>query len=453
MPKERTQFVCQKCGSVSPKYLGRCYNCGEFGSFVEEVIQPKSILGNKKLRKTTPQKLDKIKSVVEKRRLTNIKELDRVLGGGIVEGSLILIGGSPGIGKSTLALQACGQLANQGINVLYVSGEESNRQIKLRSDRLALPSYDIHILPETNLESIEQTIRELNPTVVIIDSIQSIHTEKIESAPGGVSQIRECTSQLMLLAKQNAISIFIIGHITKAGAIAGPKLLEHIVDTVLYFEGERHHSYRILRAVKNRFGSTNEIGVFEMKENGLIEIKNPSEIFLSERAKDTPGSVVVCSMEGTRPLLLELQALVSSSGYSTPQRVTNGMDRIRLAMLLAVLEKRVGLHLASEDVFVNIAGGVRVDEPSVDLGAVCAVVSAFRNKPIDMRTVVIGEVGLGGEVRTVIQIEKRLKETEKLGFSRCIIPKNNLKGLAKNNFGIEIVGVGYVWEALDLALN
>jgi DNA repair protein RadA/Sms len=452
MAKTRTQYICQKCGTVSPKYMGRCPNCGEFGTFAEEEVQKPSS-HKKKVSRSVPEKLHAIEPLSEKRISTEIAELDRVLGGGIVDGSLILIGGSPGIGKSTLALQVCGHLSSRDVDVLYISGEESNKQLKLRSERLELPSSDIYVQAETNLEAIESSIQELSPKVVVIDSIQSVYTERLESAPGGVSQVRECTSQLMLIAKQNGISIFIIGHVTKAGAIAGPRLLEHIVDTVLYFEGERHHTYRILRAVKNRFGSTNEIGVFEMRESGLTEVNNPSEIFLSERALNTPGSIVVCSMEGTRPLLLELQALVSTSGYGTAQRVTNGIDRTRLAMLLAVLEKRVGLNLANEDVFVNVAGGVKVDEPSVDLGTICAVTSGFRNRPIDSKTVVIGEVGLGGEVRTVTQIEKRLTESEKLGFTRCVIPKNNEKGLGKRNFQIEIIGVNFVWEALDLLLE
>jgi DNA repair protein RadA/Sms len=382
-----------------------------------------------------------------------VEEFDRVLGGGIVPGSVILIGGDPGIGKSTLLLQATGGLSSRGLKVLYVSGEESAEQTKLRGDRLGISHGNLYILTETCLEEIFRQIEKLKPDILVVDSIQTMFTSALHSAQGSVSQVREVAAQLMVLSKRTKLSTFIVGHVTKAGAIAGPRVLEHIVDTVLYFEGERNHPYRILRAVKNRFGSTNEIGVFEMKTMGLIEVANPSELFLSERPSDrVSGSVVVSSVEGTRPILIELQALVTPSNLGVPRRMTKGVDANRVALLMAVLEKRVGFFLQSQDIFVNIAGGVRVDEPAVDLGLTTAVASSFKNIPIDRKTVVIGEVGLGGEVRAVNHIESRLREAEKLGFTRCIIPKNSLERLI-DSFIIEIQGVSTVEEAFEALLN
>ncbi|RMH71083.1 MAG: DNA repair protein RadA [Gemmatimonadetes bacterium] len=456
MAKTKTQYVCQNCGHVSPRWLGKCPNCESWNSLVEEVLstgasgQP----GRYPKRRTSkPQLIKEISSVQESRLNTQITEFDRVLGGGMTIGSLTLIGGSPGIGKSTLALQAGCELSSRQVKVLYVSGEESAHQLKLRSQRLKLASQEVYVLAETSLEAIASQIDHLQPQVVIIDSIQAIYTERVESAPGSVSQVRECASFLMTLAKTANITIFIIGHVTKSGAIAGPMVLEHIVDTVLYFEGERHHTYRILRAVKNRFGSTNEIGIFQMQADGLQEVTNPSEIFLSERSVQTPGSAVVCSLEGSRPLLVEIQALVSSSGYGVPQRVSTGIDSRRLAMLLAVLEKRLGLHISRDDVFINVAGGVKLDEPAVDLGTACAITSSFKNQVLAEGSVLIGEVGLGGEIRTVTHMDKRLKEAEKLGFQQAVIPQNNLKALEVTSYQIQLVGIHYVWEALDAVLK
>lgn len=452
--KPKTQYVCQNCGHVSPQWLGRCPSCDEWNSLVEEMITSDTKTGVLVKRPATKPMLIKTISTNNENRLkTNITELDRVLGGGMTVGSLTLIGGSPGIGKSTLALQAGCELAGVQIKVLYISGEESAQQLKIRSERLKLASQEVYILAETSLESIVAHINDLQPHVVIIDSIQAIYTERIDSAPGSVSQVRECTSSLMVLAKTSNITIFIIGHVTKTGTIAGPMVLEHIVDTVLYFEGERHHIYRILRAVKNRFGSTNEIGIFEMRSEGLVEVTNPSEIFLSERTVNTPGSAVVCSIEGTRPLLVEVQALVSTSGYGVPQRVTTGIDGRRLAMLLAVLEKRLGLQLSRDDVFINVAGGVKLDEPAIDLGIACAITSSFKNQPLMENTVIIGEIGLGGEIRSVTHIEKRIKEAEKLGFKTIVIPANNRKYIDKISSSINIIDAKYIWEALDVLLK
>lgn len=388
----------------------------------------------------------------EDRITTNIKEFDRVVGGGIVKGSVILVGGDPGIGKSTLLLQISEKIASQYDKVLYITGEESLKQIKLRAERLKINPNRIEILTETNLDLILEVLRQDVPYMTVIDSIQTTYTQNLESTPGSISQIRECASALIGFAKQSGSPVFLVGHVTKDGSIAGPKVLEHMVDTVLYFEGEKSNLFRILRAVKNRFGSSNEIGVFQMEEVGLLEVENPSMLFLPERAKEVSGSVVVCCMEGTRPLLLELQALVSPSSYGTPQRVSSGVDYKRLALLLAILEKREGLAMTAFDVFVNVAGGVRVDEPAVDLGVIVALASSLKEVPADPESVLIGEVGLGGEVRAVSQIERRIKEAEKLGFKRCIIPHGNLKGL-NQKFDMEISGVKSIRETINLMLT
>jgi DNA repair protein RadA/Sms len=393
-----------------------------------------------------------IEVIGEHRRRTGIAEFDRVLGGGVIPGSVILIGGDPGIGKTTLLLQALPRLITSSESVLYISGEESPQQIKMRGERLGVDAPALYILAETSLEEILKTIQELRPAAVVVDSIQTVYTDQISSAPGSISQVQEVAGQLMSFAKRSGVPVFIIGHVTKEGAIAGPRLLEHIVDTVLYFEGDKGHSYRILRAVKNRFGSTNEIGVFEMKDVGLEEVTNPSELFLAERPAKSTGSVVVSSVEGTRPILVELQALVSSTSYAMPKRMANGVEINRVSLLLAVMEKRLGLHLSGQDVYVNVIGGMQVDEPAIDLGIVAAVTSSLRECPIDHGTVVLGEMGLGGEVRAISQAELRVREAAKMGFRRCILPYRNLAKLDPID-GIELIGVHEVGEALDVVLG
>jgi DNA repair protein RadA/Sms len=400
--------------------------------------------------KATP--IVSIETVGENRLATGIGELDRVLGGGVVPGAVMLIGGDPGIGKTTLLLQALPKLVTNGQKVLYVSGEESPRQIKMRGQRLGVADPQLYILAETSLEEILKTVQELQPAAMVVDSIQTVYTEQITSAPGSISQVQEVAGQLMWLAKRRGVPVFIIGHVTKEGAIAGPRLLEHIVDTVLYFEGDKGHTYRILRAVKNRFGSANEIGVFEMKDSGLEEVANPSELFLAERPQRSTGSVVVSSLEGSRPILVELQALVSPTGYSMPKRMANGVELNRVSLLLAVMEKRLGLHLAGQDVYVNVVGGMRIDEPAIDLGVVAAITSSLRERPVDYRTVLLGELGLGGEVRAVTQAELRVREAAKLGFKRCILPERNLAKLDPIE-GVELIGVRQVAEALDAVLS
>lgn len=399
--------------------------------------------------KATP--IDAIEVVGESRFRTGIGEFDRVLGGGVIPGSVILIGGDPGIGKTTLLLQALPGLASNGDKVLYVSGEESPGQMKMRGQRLGVHHPVLYILAETSLEEILKTVQELRPVAIVVDSIQTVHTDQITSAPGSISQVQEVAGQLMGFAKRSGVPVFIIGHVTKEGAIAGPRLLEHIVDTVLYFEGDKGHTYRILRAVKNRFGSTNEIGVFEMKESGLEEVNNPSELFLAERPEQSTGSVVVSSLEGSRPILIELQALVSPTGYAMPKRVANGVEINRVSLLLAVMEKRLGLHLSGQDVYVNVVGGMRIDEPAIDLGIVTAVTSSLRERPIDHGTVVLGELGLGGEVRAISQAELRIREAAKMGFRRCLLPERNLAKLDTID-GMELVGIREVGEALEAAL-
>jgi DNA repair protein RadA/Sms len=389
-----------------------------------------------------------IETVGEDRWLTRIGEFDRVLGGGVIPGSVILIGGDPGIGKTTLLLQALPQLASRGQPVLYVSGEESPRQMKMRGQRLGVEHPNLLILAETSLEQILKIVQEIRPAAIVVDSIQTVYTEQVTSAPGSISQVQEVAGQLMWFAKRAGVPVFIIGHVTKEGAIAGPRLLEHIVDTVLYFEGDKGHSYRILRAVKNRFGSTNEIGVFEMKDAGLEEISNPSELFLAERPQRSTGSVVVSSLEGTRPILVELQALVSSTSYAMPKRVANGVELSRVSLLLAVMEKRLGMHLSGQDVYVNVVGGMHIDEPAIDLGIVVAVTSSLREALIEPGMLVLGEVGLGGEVRAVSQAELRIREAAKMGFRRCFLPERNLAKLDPID-GMELVGIREVREALD----
>lgn len=456
MAKRSTKFVCQECGYESPKWMGKCPGCHSWNSFVEEVQMTgaKSRHAFAGVPKPTgkPEKITAIKSEKEPRMTTTMKEFNRVLGGGIVPGSLVLIGGDPGIGKSTLLLQISTQLAIKDLPVLYISGEESTRQTKLRADRLGASADMLYVLSETNLLDIANQIEALQPSFVVIDSIQTIYREEVSSAPGSVSQVRECTGELMRIAKTNAIPIFIVGHVTKEGAIAGPRMLEHMVDAVLYFEGERHHTYRILRSVKNRFGSTNEMGIFEMKEEGLREVFNPSEIFLEERSEGAAGSTVVASMEGTRPVLVEIQALISPTSFGNPRRMATGVDNNRIPLLMAVLEKRVGLLLQNQDAYIKVAGGVKLDEPAIDLAISVSIASSFRNQPTNPDDIFIGEVGLTGEVRRVSRIEQRVQEAAKLGFKRVICPKKNLEGwnIPKE---IEVIGVDSVQEALKAGLG
>ncbi len=453
MSKIKTVFGCQNCGYQAPRWLGKCPDCGSWNSLVEEQLSTATenpahsftISG----QDIPPQSILAIDTSEQGRVKTEVSEFDRVLGGGLVVGSVVLIGGDPGIGKSTLLLQALARLARKGVAVFYVSGEESLRQTKMRADRIGISSKDLYVLAENSLEKIIDAIQKLKPRVVVIDSIQTVFTSQLQSAPGSIGQVRESAGKLMLLSKSTNLSTFLIGHVTKEGAIAGPRVLEHMVDTVLYFEGDRGHPYRILRAVKNRFGSTNEIGVFEMKDSGLEEVANPSELFLAERPLNVSGSVVISSMEGSRPILVELQALVTSTSYGMPRRTAIGVDPNRLSLLVAVLEKKVGMNLAQQDIFVNVAGGVRIEEPAVDLGVISAVASSFLDKPIPARTMVIGEVGLAGEVRGIHQAEVRLKEASKLGFKRCLLPMSNRSRIKLEFDGIELTGVGSVEEALE----
>ncbi|AXI38623.1 DNA repair protein RadA [Bacillaceae bacterium ZC4] len=457
MSKIKSKYICQSCGYESPKWMGKCPGCGAWNSMVEEVIKPKgkhriAFSHSESSTVSKPSPIHQIQAAQEPRMLTGLHEFNRVLGGGIVKGSLVLIGGDPGIGKSTLLLQVSSQLAERGNDVLYISGEESLKQTKLRSDRLGVKGERLFVLSETDLEIIIQSIMETEPAFVIIDSIQTIYNSEIASAPGSVSQVRECTAELMRLAKTKGIPIFIVGHVTKDGTIAGPRILEHMVDTVLYFEGDRHHTYRILRAVKNRFGSTNEIGIFEMKETGLKEVLNPSEVFLEERAKGASGSTVVASMEGTRPVLVEIQALITPTSFGNPRRMANGIDHNRVSLLMAVLEKRVGLLLQNQDAYLKVAGGVKLDEPSIDLAICISIASSFKDVPTNIYDVFVGEVGLTGEIRRVSRIEQRVQEAAKLGFKRIFLPKANLGGW-KWPEDIEIVGVQNISEALELAIG
>lgn len=456
MAKKKTKFFCNACGYESPKWLGRCPGCGEWNTMVEEVeVVSKGPRGAFQHSANVSQKATPIISVESEeapRVETELKELNRVLGGGVVPGSLILIGGDPGIGKSTLLLQVSALLSNKGHRVLYISGEESIRQTKLRAERLGVKSPELYIYSETNLEFLNQTIEEVKPKFVIVDSIQTVYHPNVTSAPGSVSQVRECTAEFMRISKTKNIAIFLVGHVTKEGQIAGPRILEHMVDTVLYFEGERHHTYRILRSQKNRFGSTNEIAIFEMLQNGLKEVLNPSELFLQERSQGAPGSTVVASMEGTRPILVEIQALVTPSSFNYPKRMATGVDQNRISLLMAVLEKRMGMLLQAQDAYIKVAGGVKLDEPAIDLAVLVSIVSSFRDiaaKPMDCY---IGEVGLTGEVRRVSRIEQRVQEAAKLGFKRAIIPASNLGGWDYPS-DIEVIGVETVNQALKLSFK
>ncbi len=448
--KKVTVYFCQSCGYESSKWMGQCPGCREWNTFVEEALEKKaagkikSAPGGKEELKTA--RISEIDIQSGTRMQTGFGELDRVLGGGIVPGSLVLVGGDPGIGKSTLLLQVCRNLA-ETLEVLYISGEESLQQIKMRAQRIGQFSDNLQLFCETGMERIEQVVERQKPQVVIIDSIQTIYSEEISAAPGSVSQVRETTGRLLQIAKGMEITIFIVGHVTKEGVVAGPRVLEHMVDTVLYFEGDRHASYRILRGVKNRFGSTNEIGVFEMREEGLAEVKNPSEFMLNGKPQGASGSVVACSMEGTRPILVEIQALVCHSNFGIPRRTAAGTDLNRVNLLMAVLEKRAGMSLSACDAYVNIAGGIRMNEPAIDLGIVMALASSFRDKAIDEKIICFGEVGLSGEVRAVQMAQQRVTEARKLGFETCILPKVSIPGLTDTK-GIKIIGAGTIGEAI-----
>ncbi|MCR8636335.1 DNA repair protein RadA [Paenibacillus radicis (ex Xue et al. 2023)] len=455
MAKQKTIFFCSECGFESPKWLGKCPGCQAWNTFVEEletVTKTQGMQSSLLRTKEKPVSIINIKGTEEQRIQTRNKELNRVLGGGLVPGSLLLVGGDPGIGKSTLLLQTSFDLTQSDKKVLYISGEESVRQTKLRADRLNATSELLYVLCETNLEQIEAAIEEVQPDFIVIDSIQTVYHPAISSAPGSVSQVRECTGHFMRIAKIKGIATVLVGHVTKEGAIAGPRMLEHMVDCVLYFEGERHQSYRLLRAVKNRFGATNEIGIFEMQEGGLVEVNNPSELFLSERPLGVSGSTVVASLEGTRTVLVELQALVTSTNFPSPRRMATGIDHNRLALIIAVLEKRLGMFLQNQDAYVNVAGGVKLDEPAVDLAIAVSIASSLREQPTQPYDVVFGEVGLTGEVRGVSRVDQRVKEAEKLGFRRVILPEKSLKGWTPPS-SIEIIGVSTVSEALKAALG
>lgn len=445
--KAKTIFVCNECGYESAKWMGKCPACNSWNTFFEEKLSTKVESGKREKKiQEAPKPLNSFVGQDAQRTSTGYAELDRVLGGGLVKGSLVLVGGEPGIGKSTLILQLCDKVKGEG-KVLYVSGEESAEQIKLRADRLNIKNDDILFLGETDIDIIDQNIEELNPKLVIIDSMQTMYSEDISSAPGSVSQVREITSRIMKICKSRKITTIIIGHVTKDGNIAGPRVLEHMVDTVLYIEGERYFSYRMIRGVKNRFGSTNEVGMFEMQEKGMVEITNPSSILISERDDNPSGSVVVATVEGTRPLLVELQALVTQSVFGLPRRTANGIDYNRLTLLVAVMEKKAGFMLGNQDVYLNVVGGIKVNEPALDLGIILATASSFKNISIPKGVIALGEVGLTGEVRTINMMEKRLKEAERLGFKKCIIPENNKK-LLKESYKLDIIGVKNINEAM-----
>ena len=458
MAKAKSVFVCSECGYEAPKWMGRCPSCGSWNTFYEEKLEATSSSGNVvKLRESEkPRKLNSVEGRDEIRTKTGYEEVDRVLGGGLVKGSLVLLGGEPGIGKSTLILQLCNKLASEGDKtagdenrgiVLYVSGEESAEQVKLRADRLNIDNDNIMFLGETDIDAIETQILDIKPKLVIIDSIQTMFSNEITSAPGTVSQVREITARIMKCCKQNQITTIIIGHVTKDGNIAGPRILEHMVDTVLYLEGERYFSYRILRSVKNRFGSTNEIGMFEMKNEGMCEVTNPSSVLISEDSEEVPGACIVCSLEGTRPLLVELQALTTTSIYGIPKRTGNGIDFNKIALLIAVLEKRARMNLGNQDVYLNVVSGMKINEPAIDLGIAAVIASSFKSVYIPKNTAIIGEVGLTGEIRAVNMIDKRLKEAQRLGIKRIIIPQNNMK-LLKESYKLDIIGVKNINEAL-----
>ena len=452
MAKVKTVYICSECGYETPRWLGKCPDCGNWNTLVEQEAAPAPSQTPQKLKRAPGSdaqavRVDAIPDQTMERRSSGIGELDRVLGGGVVEGSLVLVGGDPGIGKSTLLTQLCANMARDGARVLYVSGEESSRQIKLRARRLGASDSGFYVLSENDMNTVEKRMGELSPDVLVVDSIQTMYRPEMASAPGSVSQVRECASMLMRLAKVSGCSIFLVGHVTKEGAIAGPRILEHMVDAVLYFEGDRQHQYRLLRAVKNRFGSVNELGMFEMSEQGMLEVENASEVLLSERAHDTSGSVVMCAMEGSRPLLTDVQALVSTTVFGNPRRMSSGVDQGRLALLLAVLEKRVGLRMYDQDVYINIAGGMSLTEPAADLALCAAVVSSHRNVAIDGRWAVMGEVGLAGEVRAISQAERRIAECARLGFDRVIIPKYNLRNLRAPEH-VRVIGVDTVAQAI-----
>lgn len=455
MVKLKTKWICQECGYETAGYLGKCPECSTWGSLVEEIQQNISQIQSSAdfLNTQKPSLLNEIELSQEIRMSTNICEFDRVLGGGLVQGSLVLIAGDPGIGKSTILLQTSGLLCKNNKKVLYVSAEESLNQIKLRADRLSIKSDSLYIYPQTNLEFIKKEIENIKPDVVVIDSIQAIYTQNMTSSAGSVSQIRECCNFLMQMAKNENITVIVIGHVTKEGNIAGPKVLEHMVDTVIYFEGDKYKSYRLLRATKNRFGNTSEVGIFEMGVNGLIEVKNPSELFLNEHSEiSTPGSVIIATNEGSRPLLVEIQALVGTTPYPTPRRVANGVDFSRVLQILAVLEKRVGLNLSKQDVYVNVIGGVEISEPAADLGIALAIATCARDVVVDSHTVIIGEIGLSGEIRAVNNIEKRIKEAQKLGFKKAIIPSSNSKFDDKIS-EIEIIKVKRLMDAITSCIS
>lgn len=456
MAKIKTKYVCQECGYENSKWLGKCPECSNWNTFVEE-IEEKHSKSNKEVfvidkSSSRPLNINSIETIKEQRFSTCINELDRVLGGGVVKGSLVLVGGDPGIGKSTLLIQVSSNVANSGKKVLYISGEESASQIKMRAQRLGIKSDNLYIFAENNLSIIEAHLESVNPDLIIVDSIQTVFSPEITSAPGTVSQIKEGTSRFMKISKKMGISTFVVGHVTKEGALAGPKVLEHMVDTVLYFEGERFNTYRLVRAVKNRFGSTNELGVFEMREIGLVELENPSKILISEKPKDVAGSVIISTVEGTRPMLLELQALVSPTSFGIPKRTATGVDYNRVSLLMAVLEKRVGMQIQNQDVYINVVGGIKINEPSIDLGIVMSIASSFRNIPIDGNVAITGEVGLTGEIRAVSFIEKRIAECKRLGFTKIIIPKSNYEAV-KDIKGIDICPVDSVRQAINIVLG
>ncbi len=450
MVKAKTHFVCQSCGYQAPKWLGKCPGCQAWNTFIEELIveekvPERDILGLES--EAIPMPITGIVPEERGRLRTGIKEFDRVLGGGIVYGSVVLIGGDPGIGKSTLLLQAMNGLASKGEKVLYISGEESLQQTKIRADRLGISSEGLFVVSETSLEKILQDIQTLRPSAVVVDSIQTIYCSDLPSTPGTITQVRESSSRLIYLAKHLSLPVFLIGHVTKEGFIAGPKVLEHMVDTVLYVEGETHYSFRILRAIKNRFGSTNEIGVFEMKDSGMLEVVSPSELFLSERTQATSGSAVIASMEGSRPILVEIQALVIPTHYGVPRRTAQGVDVNRVSLLVAVMEKRLGIHLLNQDIFLNLTGGIRVEEPGADLGVIASITSSVKNQPIALDWVIFGEVGLSGEVRGINRSEVRVKEAVRLGFQHVLLPRQNREKM-KGIKGIDLIGVGSVQEAI-----
>lgn len=454
MAKIKSKYVCQSCGYESLRWIGKCPECDDWNTFVEEIEDKKSkhdlFIIEKEVQKPVP--INKLEINEQERFSTCINELDRVLGGGVVKGSLILAGGDPGIGKSTLLIQVAENVAKSGKKVLYASGEESIYQIKMRAKRLDIESENLYIFAENNLDIIEKQIDNIKPDMMIVDSIQTVYSPQITSTPGSVSQIREGTSRFMKISKKVGISTFLVGHVTKEGSLAGPKILEHMVDAVLYFEGERYNTYRMIRAVKNRFGSTNELGIFEMRDKGLIEVENPSKILISEKPKGVSGSIIVATIEGTRPMLVELQALVCPTSFGIPKRAATGVDYNRVSLLMAVIEKRAGMQIQNQDIYINVVGGIRLNEPAIDLGIVISIASSFRNIEINEKTVAIGEVGLTGEIRGVSFIEKRIAECKKLGFNRIIVPKSNVKGL-ENMDDIKIIGVENIREALDFVLG